>query len=164
MAIEGYFEADYIVPAPYVEGSVRITRWRVEAAVRFLVDTGADTTTLNAEATRSLGIAPAQLAQGQQVAVSGVGGVTAYVREPAVVRLYDDAAAEWRSFSTMLDIHAGEEEDETASLPSLLGLDVLNRCRCVIDASEGSVLLNPLIVDRGSGSVYYPPNLRRRGG
>ncbi len=161
MAIEGYFEADYIVPAPYVEEFVRITRWRVEAAVRFLVDTGADTTTLNAEATRTLGIAPAQLAQDQQVAVSGVGGVTAYVREPAVVRLYDDAAAEWRSFSTMLDIHTGEEE--TADLPSLLGLDVLNRCRCAIDASEGSVLLDPVVVDRASGMVYYPPNLRRQG-
>ena len=61
----------------------------------------------------------------------------------------------------MLDVYAGEEEDQ--EIPSLLGLDVLNRCRCAIDASTGSVLLEPVVVDEASGSVYYPPAVRRLG-
>ena len=61
----------------------------------------------------------------------------------------------------MLDIYVGEEEDQ--EIPSLLGLDVLNRCRCVIDASSGRALLEPVVVDEASGSVYYPPSVRRLG-
>ena len=161
MAIEGYFRTDYIVPVAYVEGEVAIPALSAIREITFLVDTGADTTTLNSEDMRGMGITAAQLDQEQRVLVRGVGGVTAYVREVAVVRLYDSTAAAWRSFSTMLDIYAGEEEDEAAGFPSLLGRDVLNRCRCFMDASQDSVLLDPVLVDSASGADYYPPGIRR---
>ena len=158
--IEGYFKADYFMPAPYVEGYVEAPRLGVAGAVQFYLDTGADFTTLHLIDRRDLGIAPNQLSP-QRFLVSGVGGLIQYAKELASVRFYDRDADAWRYFSLMLDVYIGEEQEE--GIPSLLGLDVLNRCRCAIDASSGSALLDPVIVDEASGSVYYPPAVRRLG-
>lgn len=158
--IEGYFKADYSTPAPYVEGYVEIPRLGAAGPVQFYLDTGADFATLHQSSMDELGIAPNLLGP-QRFYVSGVGGIVPYAKEPAAVWLLDRAEAEWRSFSLMLDLYVGEEEEE--EIPSLLGLDVLNRCRCAIDASSGRVLLDPVVVDEASGSVYYPPAVRRLG-
>ncbi len=159
MAIEGGWEREYSEPAPYVNGRVKIARLGVEEDVRFLVDTGADATTLQIRDRGRLGILPNQLAP--QVYVESVGGLSAYAQEPASVWLYDRAADAWRIFAILIEIYAGE--GDAGDFPSLLGRDVLNRCRCAIDASTGSVLLDPVIVDEASGSVYYPPAVRRLG-
>lgn len=160
MAIEGYWRTDYSAPSPYVKGYVELPRLGAAGPVHFLVDTGADTTTLHVRDRRNLGIALSGLSQ-QRFLVRGVGGVIPYAKEPAVVWLFDSGAGAWRSFSVMLDLYAGEEEEE--EIPSLLGLDVLNRCRCVLNASADSVLLEPVLVDEASGAVYYPPAVRRLG-
>ncbi len=159
MAIEGRWERKYSEPAPHVDGYVKIARLGVAGDVRFLVDTGADATSLQPDDARALRIDPSQLTP--QVFVESVGGLASYMREPASVWLFDAAANAWRIFAIMIEIYAGEEDD--GEIPSLLGLDVLNRCRCAIDASAGSVLLDPVIVDEASGSVYYPPSVRRLG-
>ena len=127
--------------------------------MRFLVDTGADATTLQMSDRRRLGIPLSQLSP--QVYVESVGGLASYSQEPASVWLYDRAADAWRIFSIMIEIYAGEGQAD--DFPSLLGRDVLNRCRCAIDASSGSVLLEPVLVDEASGAVYYPPAVRRLG-
>lgn len=158
--IEGRFKADYSTPAPYVKGYVEVSRLGAAGPALFHLDTGADFTTLHRSDMRDLGITPDLLGP-QRFLVRGVGGVIPYAKEPAVVRLFDSGAGAWRSFSIMLDLYAGEEEEE--EIPSLLGLDVLNRCRCAIDASTGSVLLEPVLVDEASGAVYYPPAVRRLG-
>ena len=158
--IEGYFKANYSTPAPYVKGSVELPRLGIEGPALFHLDTGADFTTLHRSDMRDLGITPDLLGP-QRFLVSGVGGVIPYAKEPAAVWLFDGGAGAWRSFSVMLDLYAREEEEE--EIPSLLGLDVLNRCRCAIDASAGSVLLEPVLVDEASGAVYYPPSVRRLG-
>lgn len=158
--IEGYFKADYSTPAPYVKGYVEVSRLGAAGPVHFHLDTGADFTTLHRSDMRDLGITPNLLGP-QRFLVSGVGGVIPYAKEPAAVWLFDNGAGAWRSFSAMLDLYADEEEEE--EIPSLLGLDVLNRCRCAIDASAGSVLLDPVVVDEASGAVYYPPAVQRLG-
>lgn len=160
MAIEGYWRTDYSTPSPYVKGHVELPRLGAAGPAHFLVDTGADTTTLHLRDRRNLGIAPSRLSP-QRFLVTGVGGLTSYAKELASVGLYDRDADAWRYFSLMLDVYVGEEQEE--GIPSLLGLDVLNRCRCAIDASSGSVLLDPVVVDEASGSVYYPPAVRRLG-
>ena len=159
MAIEGGWERKHSEPAPYVEGRVKIARLGVEGDTRFLIDTGADATTLQMSDRRRLGIPLSQLSP--QVYVESVGGLASYSQEPASVWLYDRAADAWRIFSIMIEIYAGEGQAD--DFPSLLGLDVLNRCRCAIDASAGSVLLEPVLVDEASGAVYYPPAVRRLG-
>ena len=159
MAIEGGWERKHSEPAPYVEGRVKIARLGVEGDTRFLIDTGADATTLQMSDRRRLGIPLSQLSP--QVYVESVGGLASYSQEPASVWLYDRAADAWRIFSIMIEIYAGEGQAD--DFPSLLGLDVLNRCRCAIDASAGSVLLEPVLVDEASGAVYYPPSVRRLG-
>ena len=159
MAIEGGWERKHSEPAPYVEGRVKIARLGVEGDMRFLVDTGADATTLQMSDRRRLGIPLSQLSP--QVYVESVGGLASYSQEPASVWLYDRAADAWRIFSIMIEIYDGEGQAD--DFPSLLGLDVLNRCRCAIDASAGSVLLEPVLVDEASGAVYYPPSVRRLG-
>lgn len=160
MAIEGYWRTDYSAPSPYVKGYVELPRLGAAGPVHFLVDTGADTTTLHVRDRRNLGIALSGLSQ-QRFLVSGVGGLVPYAKEIASVCLYDGAASAWRYFATVLDLYAAEEPEE--GIPSLLGLDALNRCRCAIDASTGSVLLEPVLVDGASGAVYYPPAVRRLG-
>ena len=159
MAIEGGWERKHSEPAPYVNGHVKIARLGVAGDARFLVDTGADATTLQMGDRLSLGIPSSHLSP--QVYVESVGGLASYSPEPASIWLYDRAADAWRIFSVMIEIYAGEED--AGNFPSLLGRDVLNRCRCAIDASTGSVLLEPVLVDEASGAVYYPPTVRRLG-
>ena len=159
MAIEGIWQRERSEPAPYVDGHVKIGRLGVAGDVRFLVDTGADATSIQSDDARGLGIAPSQISA--HVYVESVGGLSAYAQEPASVWLYDRAADAWRIFAIMIEIYAGE--GDAGDFPSLLGRDVLNRCRCVIDASSGRALLEPVVVDEASGSVYYPPAVRRLG-
>ena len=159
MAIEGGWERQRSEPAPYVDGHVKIARLGVAGDARFLIDTGADATSIQLGDARNLRIAPDQISP--QVYVESVGGLASYSQEPASVWLYDRAADAWRIFSIMIEIYAGEGQAD--DFPSLLGLDVLNRCRCAIDASAGSVLLEPVLVDEASGAVYYPPAVRRLG-
>lgn len=159
MAIEGVWERTYSEPAPYVDGHVKIGRLGVADDVRFLVDTGADATTIQMRDRRRLRIDPSQLST--QVLVESVGGLSSYAQELASVWLYDRAADAWRIFAIVIEIYAGE--GDAGDVPSLLGRDVLNRCRCAIDASSGRALLDPVVVDEASGSVYYPPAVRRLG-
>lgn len=106
MAIEGVWERTYSEPAPYVDGHVEIERLGVAEDIRFLVDTGADATTIQMRDAQRLRIPLGQLST--PVYVESVGGMASYAREPASVRLYDRAADAWRIFAIVIEIYMGE--------------------------------------------------------
>lgn len=66
-----------------------------------------------------------------------------YTPEYAIVSFFDTETRDWRSFRIQVYIAAPENEHDTTGLPSLLGRDILNRCRCTLDAAESLVALEP---------------------
>jgi len=141
VAIEGYFDSSG-EPAPYVGGSVYLPRLGVGNRVEFLLDTGADATTLHPVDAHKLGIDGSALGPAS-FQTSGVGGQARYTPEYAIVSFYDKDAEDWRSFRIQVYIPSPENEHSAGSLPSLLGRDILNRCHCTLDAAENHVVLEP---------------------
>ena len=66
-----------------------------------------------------------------------------YTPEYAFVSFYDYETGDWRNFRVQVYIASPENAYEAANLPSLLGRDILNRCRCTLDAPENYVALEP---------------------
>ena len=140
MAIRGYFNPSYQEPAPYVRASVYLPRLGVGNRVDFLLDTGADATTLHPRDAGRLGVYAYMLGP-TSVSARGIGGPVQYAPEYAFVSFYDSAIGDWRDFRTQVYIASPDNQDEAGSLPSLLGRDILNRCRYTLDAAENSVTL-----------------------
>lgn len=142
MAIAGYFNPSHQEPAPYVRASVYLPRLGVGDSINFLLDTGADATTLHPRDAGKLGVYAHSLGSAS-VSARGIGGPIQYAPEYAIVSFYDNAAGDWRDFRIQVYIASPESEHAIGSLPSLLGRDILNRCRCTLDAAENSVALEP---------------------
>ena len=142
MAINGYFKPSHQEPAPYVSGSVYLPRLGVGDQVDFLLDTGADATTLHPRDAGKLGVYAHSLGSAS-VSAKGIGGPMQYTPEYTLVSFFDRDAGDWRNFRMQVYIASPENEYEAGGLPSLLGRDVLNRCRCTLDAAENSVTLEP---------------------
>lgn len=66
-----------------------------------------------------------------------------YTPEYAIISFFDTGTGDWRNFRIQVNIASPEGEHAIGSLPSLLGRDILNRCRCTLDAAENSVALEP---------------------
>ena len=142
MAISGYFKPSHQEPAPYVSGSVYLPRLGVGDRVDFLLDTGADATTLHPRDAGKLGVYAYSLGSAS-VSARGIGGPVHYTSEYAIISFYDGALGDWRDFRIQVYITSSENEYAVGSLPSLLGRDILNRCRCTLDAAENHVALEP---------------------
>ena len=106
---------------PYVEGIVYIPRLAVGGRVRFRLDTGADVTHLHSREDDELRIPFGRL--GNPVVSRGVGGGSLYYVEQALISFDNDGEREICSIDLLIDAPGGSNE----GLPSLLGLDVVNR-------------------------------------
>ena len=67
---------------------VHLPRLDVTASVEFLLDTGADTTSLHLGAINSLGLHPSAFRQ-EPIIVRGVGGPMSYIQENAFIFVQD---------------------------------------------------------------------------
>ena len=122
--IHGFFGSD---GHAYLRGNIRIPRFGIRGRVNFLVDTGADVTTLHPDDGRSLNCPFAELEN--PVLVGGVGGEQTYYDELADI-LFPGIDG-FYGFRVVLSI--GKPSEETDDLESLLGLDILNRMRMDYD-------------------------------
>ena len=146
MALEGYFDSERTaLPAPYVEGYIHFPRLGTVDTVHFLIDTGADFTSLHPDDVSRLGIDYRRLAGSSLISAIGIGGATGYYREPAWLLFKESTGADR---ICQLDVRICEMTDDPAmqDLPSLLGRDFLNLCDIRLNRSQNLVQLEPLNV------------------
>ena len=119
--IETYFDED---GRPWVKASLTIPRLDIiRRRVDFLVDTGADSSSLNPVDGTRIGCPFDALVN--PVDASGIGGSHTYYVEPAILALQEDAAA----FTFDVEIAISKPHPVADEVPSLLGRDVLNQVR-----------------------------------
>jgi len=147
----------------YVIAHIKVPRLMVEGAFPFLVDTGADETTLHMRdaiqllstevIANPIGNNPKSWAKikkrfrllGNLALIGGVGGTAAYFKEPAQITFtHHDNTEE----DCVFDLNIAKPERfksrkfrQQFELPSLLGIDILNRFRLVMDYSNNQISL-----------------------
>ena len=148
MAVSGYFDHG-VEPAPYVEARVYLPRLQTVGKVELLLDTGSNITTIHPRDIVDMGIRSSDLGQ-EHFVVASIGGSVRLSQETARVSLYDRDLGAWRYFTIRIALSLPDDPQEAAAargFPSLLGRDILNRCRCVLDHSQRSVALEPFASD-----------------
>ncbi len=139
--------------APYVEGEVYLPRLAVGAGLSFLVDTGADRTTLMpADALIKLDLDYSRL-KGALPSV-GIGGNINLFREEAVLTFTDPGLA---VHFYSLDIAIYPRSHALMRTPSLLGRDILNRWRMTYAPSDGQRTLNFEVLSSDLSLPLGPP-------
>ncbi len=137
---------------PRVRARLFVPRFGVSGRIDFLVDTGATVTTLHPDDGRRIGCPFDELRE--PFALVGVGGRSAYYREPALIVL----AGSRGDYTFDITLMIAKPEPPSASnprpvvnrLPSLLGRDVLNQVQMDYDFPAGR--LNFFSVERLSPS------------
>ena len=114
----------------FVRCRLDIPRLNISGVVEFRMDTGADGTSLHPGASAQLGIPFDRLEVRNALVASGLGGQIIYFQEPAQLLFDDDARGLERCD---VDLLIAEPTLRNASLPSLLGLNILNRWRMNFD-------------------------------
>ena len=111
--------------SPYIEGQLFIPRFRVRSNVSFLVDTGADSTTLLPSDALKLGLNYGDLVRNPNPTI-GIGGRSHNFLEEAVIAFTATGTA---AFYYRIQLEIVEYDDDLMMLPSLLGRDVLRNWR-----------------------------------
>lgn len=133
---------------PTIDGRLSIPRLRVDRRrITFLLDTGADRTSLHPRDVSRVRISIEEL--GGALQSRGVGGLSTYYQEPAVLSFDDQSHA--RIYLVEILIAAPGQANE--GLPSLLGRDVINNwnirygptndaLECVVHYADYSLAVN----------------------
>lgn len=148
MTIRGYYRRsrDDQPPAPHASAWLAIPSLEWVGEVEFLLDTGADATTLLPGAIDSLGINTTAV-MSPVVRVHGAGGGVSCKSVEAVVSLLDAAIGGFRGFPVNLVLIEGEPAQADGPhepLSAVIGRDILNLCECTFNAATGRVTLEPL--------------------
>ena len=114
---------------PFIEASVHFPRLDIRGYVSFLLDTGASGTVLMPADTRKMSIGFGLL-RNPKISRT-VGGLAKGYMEEAVVAFLDKDTKNIYAYE--IEIQIFEPTANNATLPSLLGRDVLNAWRMVID-------------------------------
>ena len=132
-----------------MQGVLSLPRLGVAQAVDFLLDTGADRTTLNPTDGRRLGVPFEKLKGGQTV--QGIAGVAEQFTEEAVLVLGDEE----RFYILLTTIFVSAPSKYANQLPSLLGRDILDRTRIDYDPRNARLELS-VYTDAEGVTVWEP--------
>ncbi len=150
MRIQGRLEHNVGAPSsPYITAVVELPNGK-SAPINFLVDTGADFTTIHTADSIKLGIGVLPTGvPGNKISV-GIGGFAEYKRQDAKLTFKSSKQVyEWEEKIAIGP--CGEDRFSAAlagvlrgnSTPSILGRDFLSRGRLVIDDAADEVFLEP---------------------
>lgn len=140
MVVFGYYSRSDIPPAPYIRMQLRLPTLGAAAEIDFLIDTGADTTTLLPSDIAKLGIVVVAI-PGHSEKASGTGGEASFKSVPASLEFDDPAAIGGkRQFEIGIDIPTRRKKG-IEHLPSVLGRDILNQMRGTFDANNDRITL-----------------------
>ena len=124
---------------PHLTALVEIPRLQVQHTVDFVVDTGASRTTLHPVTIQSMGLTWHSYAPPNSEAMKGILGGASYGREDAILHLGP------RSLDCCISMGPLKKklyaDSLQASIPSLLGMDVLQRLRLVMDYRNAEITL-----------------------
>ena len=139
MSIPGEFHADF-ANAPTVLATVSLAG-APPKQVRFLIDTGATSTTLSPRAADRVfpGYADLDWTHDPRLkAVSGVGGICRVIVRLGAIRFIDDRLGplDWDGLIELIEPTA-----DSLALPSLLGRDVLDNFRLTVSKRESLISL-----------------------
>ena len=147
MAIQGYYSAGSYPPAPYVKAEVLVHETSLPPVqIEFLVDTGADSTTLLPFDWNRMGIPSLDsVVADYRRDATGIGGGARYKTVRATVRLRDEDSTDgvWDTY-VYVDLIEEIGDVDHDQLPSLLGRDILNKCLCTFNGVERTVVLERL--------------------
>ncbi len=132
---------------PYVEGYVSLPHLQCAGLISFLVDTGADKSTVSAEDALRLPIRYDLLKKDS--IMSGIGGMRKIFIEPAVLAFVDDSNLHYYA----MDIAIMENDPSVRGVPSILGRDILDRWRMTYCPAEGHLDFEVLSAD----TTFSPP-------
>ncbi len=120
---------------PYVEGSLFLPSQSITGNVSFLVDTGADITTLMPADGLTLGIDYGKLTA--KSPTSGFGGSIDTFRELGVLAFHEQDRRKLRFYAVTLVLPG--PNTLTGAMPSVLGRDILGHWRLTYDQSRKTV-------------------------
>ena len=143
MKIEGkLYGGNLFTPRPYVQAWIKLSSG-ADGNVNFLIDTGADITTLHPVDAQRFGITNSYLQGKQSSESTGIGGRVEYAREDiTLTTLTTNGDAHVQE----MEIQVGPRgEDYKKSLKagtlSVLGRDFLKNCILVLDYRKGKVFI-----------------------
>ena len=110
---------------PYIQGRLFIPRLEIWSDVSFLVDTGADKTSLLPADGSRMGLSYDQLMKSPIPSV-GIGGISRSYTEESIV-LFNEPGKALYTYEIAIEIVG--PDDHIMDIPSLLGRDILNRWR-----------------------------------
>ena len=123
--------------APYIEARIAIPRLNLRGLISFLADTGADGTVLMPADSKKLAINFKSL---QNPSTSeGIGGIAKGFNERVLLSFSDSQFV----YSYLLKIEISAKTPYNHRFSSLLGRDILNQWRCIIDASKNKISFTP---------------------
>lgn len=120
---------------PLFQGTVSIPRLAVMRNLSFVLDTGADGTTLMPTDADAMGIDFGALGHGFQSV--GVGGTATTYQEPAYLAFVSEDGRTVYGYRFTLSIVA--PSDDARDIPSLLGGDIIDRWRITYDRSRSEL-------------------------
>jgi len=147
MPITGFFPTGFHpLPAPHVQAALFLPRLDLNGLVSFMIDTGADNTTLSLIDVERLNVNYRRLRRSSLIGVEGFGGEQRCYGEDAILILRDEDS---NTYFFPISIHIpvkgkrqGQREQQRKLL-SVLGRDVINQCNMRIDYQQGITELTP---------------------
>ena len=122
-----------------------LPRQKLFGLISFMIDTGADNTTLSLIDVERLNLSYRRLRRGSLAPVEGIAGEQFFYREEAILILREE---DGKTYTFPIDIHIpkkgkGKRAEQQRRLPSVLGRDVVNQCGLMVHFYQGKVELTP---------------------